>query len=263
MLPEAILDALAKLDFIGDDIQLQRINAGEINHNYRLTTGQRHYFLKCFADNTPTRLDRQALFRLQQQLAVAGLAPEPLFLSLQHGFLLETWHDIKTLEEVDVTSEDKVSILAARLARIHHQPVDCAELNLVDDWQGYLAQLGLTSGPLFEKAQAYQEYWQQAPKNTLCHHDLAFEHLCIEPQGMVLDWEYAACSVAEFDLASAMMINQLDDQQSRVLTERYARVMQRNEQSVWLQVQAMLPLAQLTYELWYRSVNQTKAAGSD
>jgi thiamine kinase-like enzyme len=257
MLPESVDAELRQLDFIGADFQLQPLPSGAINRSYALQAGQRRYFLKCFADNTPTRLDRPALFVMQKQLAEAGLASEPLYLSEQHRFMLETWQQVRTVEDIEVSVEEKVLILAGRLGRIHQQDIVCGELDLVSDWHHYLQLAGIKSGTLYNKVAKYQEYWQQLPKLTFCHHDLAFAHLCIQPQGMVLDWEYQARSVAEFDLACAIMVNRLDDQRARILVERYGEATRQDTLALWHQTQAMLPLAELTSELWYRAAENS------
>ncbi|WP_197414334.1 phosphotransferase [Lacimicrobium alkaliphilum] len=249
---------LRGLDFIGADFQLQPLPSGAINRSYALQAGQQRYFLKCFADNTPTRLNRQALFSMQKQLAAAGLASEPCYLSEQCSFMLETWQEVRTLEDIEVSVEEKVLILAGRMARIHQQNIDCPELDLVSDWHHYLQLAGIESGVLYNKVAEYQQYWQQLPKITFCHHDLAFAHLCIQPQGLVLDWEYQARSVAEFDLACAILVNQLDDQQARMLVERYGEATRQDTLALWHQAQALLPLAELTSELWYRAAEHSR-----
>lgn len=256
MLPEYIVTELRALDFIGSEFQLQPIVSGAINRCYLLQAGQRRYFLKCFAENTPTRLDRQALFATQKQLAETGLAPEPIYLCGQRHFMLEAWQDIRTLDDVQVTVEEKILILAGRMARIHQQQIHCPELDLVSDWQHYLRLAGIHRGPLINKVAEYQDYWQQLPKTTFCHHDLAFAHLCIQPQGMVLDWEYQARSLPEFDLACAILVNALDDQQVRTLVDRYASATEQDSLALWHQTQALLPLAELTNELWYLASSQ-------
>lgn len=263
MLPEPVVAELHRLDFIGADFHLQPLPSGAINRSYSLQAGQQRYFLKCFADNTPTRLNRQALFSMQKQLAEAGLASEPCYLSEQCSFMLETWQEVRTLEDIEVSFEEKVLILAGRMARIHQQKIDCPELDLVSDWHHYLQLAGIKSGALCNKVAEHQEYWQQLAKTTFCHHDLAFAHLCIQPQGMVLDWEYQARSVAEFDLACAILLNELDDRQARMLVERYASAMEQDSLAIWLQTQNMLPLAELTGELWYQAADAERDQAGD
>ncbi|GGD55917.1 phosphotransferase [Lacimicrobium alkaliphilum] len=251
MLPEAVSAELRLLDFIGTDFQLKALPCGAINSSYELQAGNHRYFLKCFAKNTPTRLDRRALFAMQKQLATAGLAAEPVYFSETGEFVLEAWQDFKTLEDIDVSTDEKVLILAGRMARIHQQPVHCPELDLISDWSRYLKLARISCGALYNNVAKYERHWRALSKNTFCHHDLAFAHICIEPQGMVLDWEYQARSVAEFDLACAVLVNQLDDRYARALVERYASAMEQDSLALWLQTQTMLPLAELTSELWY------------
>ncbi|MDF2180078.1 phosphotransferase [Aliiglaciecola sp. CAU 1673] len=256
MLPESVHRELAALPWLDTDFELIPVRAGAINQNFRLNSQGQSYFLKCFAEKGPSKLDRAALFQLQTRLADNGFAPRPLYLGKDNQFSLEQWINVEDLSQSQLSSRARIHVLATRLAHIHNLPIQCAPLELIADWKGYLRQLGRADSQTLSEVQKLSEIWQQRPKLTFCHHDLSMGHVCLSSEKMTLDWEYAAQSDPVFDLASCALVNGLSRVESEHLCRDYAVQRDLAAETVMADFELMMPLAELTSRLWYQVAQQ-------
>lgn len=242
---------LQGLAFIGADFELAALSGGTVNQNYCLRCGSGRYFLKLFCQGGGDRQDRQRQYALQQQIAGFGMAPTPLYLSVAGDFMLEAWLDLEDLASSALDIQGKLHCLAQRLAAIHALPIQCADLPLVDDWQHYLTVGNIKTPTLLGDVAQASQLWLALPKPVFSHHDLSFAHVCLTPAGICLDWEYAAMSTPAYDLASSILAQGLNDAQSRVLCDEYARICALSVELLWQEIQQMLPIARLTNQLWH------------
>lgn len=242
---------LLSLSFVSDGFHLQKIDGGTINNNYYLETAGNKYLVKYFVGEEFVLLTRNETFSLQLKLAKSGLAPEPVYISDDGLLYIEKWLDIQTLRDNSFDPKVHLPMLASALSRVHAIKADVDELPLLAQWQRYLSRISSNRGQWQERIDKISPLWMRAKRDCFCHHDLTFEHVCTAPQGILLDWEYAAISNRYFDIASAALANELTTRQLVKLCRCYADCCQLNGRQVTRDVVHMLPLAQLTSDLWY------------
>ncbi|AWL12515.1 hypothetical protein HMF8227_02051 [Saliniradius amylolyticus] len=251
MRPEPnVIEELVEQGLCNRDADWKKLDEGAINDNFVLKDNDTELFLKCFAQKTPARIDRQVQYQIQQQLAKQGFAPEPLYLGVQSNFMLEPWLDLTPIAKSRTPRELKVAFLAKRLAQIHALDIEAPELDLIGDWQHYLDSGAMLSEGQQKMMQEYEQLWRSVDKSCFCHHDLAFSHVCVSPQNMTLDWEYAALSNPAFDIASCVWINELSRAEMRTLVKVYAAESSKNWRPLEELTSQFLPLANFTAELW-------------
>lgn len=250
-LEQDVRQRLAKLSFVDEQFILQKIDGGTINNNYCLETAGKKYLVKYFVGEEFVLLTRNETFVLQLKLAKAGLAPEPMYISDDGLLYIEKWLDIKTLRDCCFESNKHLPLLASSLSRVHALKVDVDELPLLAQWQRYLGRISDNKAKWQARIDEISPLWMGAKRDCFCHHDLTFEHVCTEPQGIMLDWEYAAISNRYFDIASAALANALTTRQLIKLCRYYADICQLDPKQVTREVVNLLPVAQLTSDLWY------------
>ncbi|GAA0365716.1 hypothetical protein GCM10009092_32620 [Bowmanella denitrificans] len=242
---------LQRQGWIQADYHLTELFDGTVNRNFCLTSGQKRFFLKLFSQSGGDRQDRLRQFDLQQRIAAHGMAPEPLYVSERHDFMLEAWLEIQDLASARLSKPQKIQRLAERLFAIHQLPIDCADLPLVDDWQHYIQRGAIQDRTLLAQVEELSPRWLALPKPVFCHHDLCLAHVCLMPKRVCLDWEYAAMSTPVYDIASSILAEGLDAQQGRWLSDSYAKISSTCATALWQEVQQMRPFAELTNRLWH------------
>ena len=224
------------------------------------------YLVKYLGQTKFMPLDRQQTLALQAQLANVGYAPNPIVLSSDQQYLVEQWQP--RIEEMPRPA--LISKLGVLMADIHHLNlddvnIDCPELALLEHWDGYLQRLASGSDDILRKRAAFEQRieqltprWRDASLRYLCHHDFAFQHIASLHTNIIYDWEYGAISCRFFDLANAIFVNGLNMAEQCRLLQRY--MLRSHEKhgdksitldSLFAAVNDMLPLAQLTSELWW------------
>lgn len=255
-LPDAIYRELCSLPWLQQGFEVKSINAGAINQNFILKTQAQDYFVKVFSADIAVNLDRQGLFQLQQDLYQQQLAPQPVYLSLENGFQIDLWLSAPPLAQAQISHSKKLATMASLMARLHRAKPEAGHLDLPGQWQHYLqyiqpGQLALSAQQLQQKLSAYSQIWQQADKNSFCHHDISTSHiLCTDPW-VLLDWEYAAYSCAWYDIASCVDVNQLCPADAQQLYLAYAAETGYEPEWIKKQCQQMMPLVKFTNLLWY------------
>lgn len=238
---------------VGDDIQVDALQGGAINSSFCVGQGQQRYFLKLFDGSTALKLDRKTLFKQQQCLAERGLAAQPVYLSHNSDFQLDQWIDGATLQQSTLSRAEQCKLLALTLSKIHSVEMPLEKLDLAGDWQYYLSLIPrLLSAFEQKQLDVMLQYWQQQSTEdcVLCHNDLAFSHITLAPSTVVFDWEYSALSNPFFDIASAIIINELSAAEQELLFMHYANYKKLPVSLVTQKVNCMLPLVLKTNELW-------------
>jgi thiamine kinase len=254
---EDLTDEIASLDFIHQDFELTAFNGGTVNSSYCLASGTDKYFVKTFESDRVAILDRFALFNLQHQLADLKLTPQPIYLGKQQNFQIDLWIDKPTLENCTLSNLEKTNRLAEVLALIHSIQISTSSLNLPAQWIHYEKVIG---GTVVEDRvrEEYSSQWKEScdSHSTLCHNDLALNHITLADPVMIYDWEYCALSSPYFDIASSIAINGLSKTDEASLYAAYALKTGQMLSEVVSGVLAMKPLVELTNKLWYAAADQ-------
>ncbi|MFT5674765.1 MAG: thiamine kinase [Paraglaciecola sp.] len=254
---EKLTDEIASLGFIHVDFKLTAFNGGTVNSSYCLTSGVDKYFVKTFESDRVAMLDRVALFNLQQQLAALKLTPLPIYLGKLQNFQIDLWIDSPTLENSTLSNLGKTNRLAEALAHIHSIQIQAPPLNLPDQWVHYEKLIG-RAGIADCMREEFSALWKKScdSRRTLCHNDLAFNHLTVSDPVMIYDWEYCALSSPYFDIASSIAINGLSKTDEASLYAAYALKTGQKLSDVVSEVLVMKPLVELTNKLWYTAASQ-------
>jgi thiamine kinase-like enzyme len=246
-----IVDELASV--LGGNVNISPIQGGTINLSFFVFQGKQRYFLKLFDKRSAVLLDRSRLFMQQKALALKGMAPRPIYLSVNSDFQLEEWVEHTNLKQSELNSQQKCLRLANTLNNIHQLSLDLPLLNLASDWRNYISMSVLEcSAQQVKEQQKLLSLWQLEceQRSVLCHNDLSFAHVPVNDNGVIFDWEYAATNSPYFDIASCCIINQFNDLERQILVDEYARLAALPLKVVSQKVQNMSAVVNKTYELW-------------
>ncbi len=160
---------------------------GYCNLNYRIETTRHTYLLRVFKEEG---IDRQKEFDLQQKAANLSIAPRPLLLDLDAGWMITEF--VKG-EHLKVLEESRMKLLAKTLQTLHTIETDTPPLVLYD----LLKERSETIERTFKLVESY-------PKEiVLCHNDLNPKNLLWRENHVTLiDFEYAAANDRYFDVAA-------------------------------------------------------------
>ena len=249
-----ILEELRDTKIFDEPFRLELIPGGAVNLSYHFKAGATHYFLKTYKQNHVAPSDRESLYVMQIQLSKHGIAPRPYYFSRGHDFQVEDWIGDSTLDKSDIPREQKIELLASTLNKIHKLPVFALSVDFPQDWQTYIEMSGIkVSEELQQNLDESSKCWTDTHQHdqVLCHNDLAMEHVCSGKQVVVFDWEYAACGNRYYDLASCATINNLGEQETKMLQQAYSRFSEIPFADVVAQMEEQVPLVDLTNDLWY------------
>jgi len=132
-LPDAVLKTLHQFEIINTrapDFKVYRIVETSINKNYKLVQGHNALLLKLVANEIDLPIDRKKIFTTQEELAIIGLAPRPIFLNESQNIYCEEW-----LEFEKVHQHEQIEALAESLHTLHGAFVAAPKLPLIDHWQ--------------------------------------------------------------------------------------------------------------------------------
>jgi thiamine kinase-like enzyme len=239
-------------------IQAFAIRSGEVNQAYKLISPDKQFLLKIFKANSVLPIDRVGVFKLQEELAILGLAPKPIYLSQNLTVYCEEWLAPKQDLLGALAYNKKLELLADALYNIHSSFVSVPILPLLEHWKIYWKQIQTPSAVLRRQYQTMQTQWQHYLEQhqsefVLCHNDLHFDHIA-SAQGPFYDWEYAAKGCRYLDIANCASINDLDNEGIKNLCDVYAEVANLEAKDVRQKVQLMLIFVDFTNELWRRSL---------
>jgi thiamine kinase-like enzyme len=227
---------------------------GVANDVYQLTAMSGTYVLKHFRFDHPYGLDRDQEVRVQQQLADAGLAPQVLHHDTVQGLLLQPYITSPDLLHAKLSMTAKLQILADVSAHIHRMQIDVTIWSLRNRLQRYCDTLARYDA---DRAKQFERRLQKQRKlidsfgshPVFCHNDLAFHHVFVEPQPLVIDWEYSGLGERYFDLASSIQVNQLSQSHMRAFLHAYEGAAGFTVNTTVLA--DWLALVALTSQLWY------------
>lgn len=229
------------------------IPSKSINKNFKISDGEKTLLLKVFNKNNMLPISRSKIFALQEELAILGLAPLPLFLNDENTIYCEQW-----ISFTKHKNHDLVQLLADSLYSVHNSFVSAPLLALDEHWEAYWQQIEHPSAELKEQYEIVKKRWQKYKDEcrdqfVLCHNDLHADHLSCS-NGPLFDWEYSGLGCRYFDIASCCAINHLSDNQTIELCQHYADLANQKVDEVRDRVAFANQLVTFTYELWAQSL---------
>jgi thiamine kinase-like enzyme len=261
---QQIRDELILSGLFSATCQLEAIQGGVVNKSYALTDNQSRYFVKVFAPELSVNMDRTQQFKQQIQLALVGLAPQPLYLSPCQCIQVDKWAHGQSLLEGDLTPTQTYQYLAKTLAKIHSfkdiQTLNLASLDLPAKWREYIARRSQEK-LILTKLQHLESRWYSMTEehSCVCHNDLSLQHVLFNATGIVFDWEYAAYSSPYFDIASSLQINRANVECENILLMEYAIITGMPLSEVQHKVTLMKPIVNLTNQLWFSAAQGHEA----
>lgn len=244
-----------------DDAIMYPLSGGAINHTYHLSDDSKGFLVKEFQGEDSLCIDRQERFELQLSLSTKGLAPKPIYLSLETGIYVEQWIRHRRSQVVLFFDELHINSLALALTRVHNSKVKAKAVDLPRQWHQYLKSLANLPSFLVDEVTRATEKWvenmESAPQEQVfCHNDLVWAHLCI-PTKIILDWEYAGIGSRYFDLLSCAKVNVFDTQQHDLLLAAYAKQNNIPINEVYEGCSKQAGFVELTYQLWHQALGLT------
>lgn len=242
-------------------VEINPIIAGALNHAFKLSTPTKNILLKVFADTETLPVDRVGIFKLQEELAILGLAPKPIYLSHNKLIYCEDWVEADQTKAINLELQKKVEVLAESLHNIHSSFVSVPVLPLLKHWEIYWAQIKDPTEILHERYKSMQTRWQVLVKQhesefVLCHNDLHLDHVA-SAQGPFYDWEYAAKGCRYFDIANCASINCFDQKTLISLCHQYADLSGLEVDQVVQNVLSVRDIVGFTNYLWHQSLGLT------
>jgi hypothetical protein len=253
------------LDTNHPNLEIIRIFDGAINRNFKVFDGNKSVLLKVFNNTNMLPINRRQVFDMQEELAILGLAPAPLFLSDDNALYCEQWIDApkdKKLFDIQQKPMHLVNVLAEALYNIHSSYVTAPMLPLDEHWSLYWQNITRPSHGFQQRYSEMCKRWQHyVQKNkdrfVLCHNDLHADHISFL-DGPIFDWEYAGLGCRYFDIASCCKTNNLSKADTILICESYANLANKEAKYVLHKVQETFSIVTFTHDLWaqYVDLNQ-------
>lgn len=172
----------------------------------------------------------------KSELLVQGLASDkgisPRIIADCQQYRVLEYISGTVFEDTRLTT-DAIILLAVQLDKIHQLPAKFALPQCLAD---ELVTLNNQLNHLTDQKE-FNHFWQLAqkldrnsPMDTLCHGDLSFNNMIKAEDGTikVLDWEYTVRACPAYDLAFSCAINKFNEQQQKILIDRYYRLSKTN-----------------------------------
>ncbi len=188
---------------------IRELTAGFTNRNYVIEADSQLWVLRINADNShELGIDRQREKLILEAASTAGLAPQVLDCSVEHGILVTEFIGGPHWQTSELSDPVKLSLLLDNLARVHLLPVTTPRFDYQAHAENYWRLL------VEKKIRVTDELCRRREKilllidaipvsNVICHHDPNPKNV-IEHSGKLcfLDWEYAAPAWPAFDYAA-------------------------------------------------------------
>jgi len=168
---------------------------GYCNKNYLLHTDKGKYILRIFGQE---KRDRNTEYQIQHLAFMHQLAPEPVVLDLEVGFMVSAYIPGQHTHTLSTWS---IQSLSRALFILHSIP-----------FQGERISASIEQKDI--------EVFAYDP--VLCHHDLnPYNILWTDDIPTLIDWEYAGINDRYFDLASVTIEFKLDKQMCTLFLKNY------------------------------------------
>lgn len=210
----------------------ETLSGGRSNLSVLLRGTRKHWVLRVPRGPAPPGVCRRRELAIHRHAAAAGLAPAPVYADPATGLLVTP--------RLAPAAGDDIGEIAALLRSIHALPaIEAATASPLDGpcqlrhWRERLGPADplarLPQATLVALADACTRVSAGAPARVICHNDLLHANrLMCAGRLVAIDWEYARCGDAFFDLAVAAS-EYAPDQRERLLVRYLERPPTRDE----------------------------------
>jgi thiamine kinase-like enzyme len=225
--------ALASLpQFAGTSRELTPLRGGHTNRNYRLVTSEGRRYVARFSASDPSGLgiDRDAEAANTAAAAALGVGPEVAAYAPQHGLLVTSWIDGRTLSPADLADETILRRVAALARSLHSGPRFAGDFDVFAIQRRYL-ELVRASGyhlppdylelqPLIDRLEGVLA--AGAAATLPCHCDLVAANIVDAGDRLwFIDYEYAGNTDPAFELGNLWSEAGLGGERLAYLVEAY------------------------------------------
>lgn len=251
---------------------LSHLGGGLTNHSWQvqLTNPDERWVLRQLNPQADELgIDRSREQKILQQVSAAGLSPEILELAPDCGFTLCRYISGSLWDTTSLKNRAAYWRLLDRFAELHNLPLEVSRIDMLQQADGYLAQLPAHL-PHYQKfsdgMQRVCRQLQDIPMVCLCHNDLNPGNLLDDGQQVwMIDWEYSGGGDPLFDLATVLRTHHADDALAMQLLADWLDLVPYPLplQSAWRRLQNQLLLVDWLGWLWsHVRLQQNSGAGS-
>jgi thiamine kinase-like enzyme len=218
--------------FRGGEVEISVLVGGANNRNFIARTPEVKYALRIAnRQNERFAVDRPSAIQAQRDAAAGGLAPEVIASKLPEGHVLSTFIEgITLLGAGQLRERDVLETVGAGLRRLHALPSSIRAYSPFDDirlWSR-LARGDGTEIPA-DLDELLGSVWQiesmiegTGLPTVFCHNDTVPQNFILSgPRLRLVDWDYAGCGWACFELASFCATADLGPELQEVLLRSY------------------------------------------
>ncbi|WP_026375530.1 phosphotransferase [Aestuariibacter salexigens] len=244
---------IASLPMFSQHAKIDAVPAGIVNDAYKVTENDQTFMVKFLPHKDVGQTPRTDIFAMQKELAKRDLAVEPVYYDDTQDIWVEHWCVHPVFSASDVVDEDGIMQLAKVSSTLHNLKLDAPQIDIVGAWRRYLDKVPQARrAELSVQVDAFEAKMRRYATQhlALCHHDLSIGHLTRPPHTVIFDWEYAGVNNRYFDLASTILINQMNGQCAEQFIQHYAAYHGDDVSDVRNQIALLEPCVSLTYLLW-------------
>ncbi|HLV48673.1 MAG TPA: phosphotransferase [Aliidiomarina sp.] len=210
---------------------------------------QTKYLVKQFRHDQEFGRDNKRVLTIDRYVAKLGLGPRIFFVSEEQGVVIYEHLDNPLLSEV--TDNDlRIQRVGQSLARIHQLTPELQQVNLRTQLEQYCVALAKykpnDAARMREDIASYQALFDKCEEQpqVFCHNDLSMDHIFVTPELKIIDWEYAGYNHPGMDIAMAVVMNDLYEDEINCLLNEYnlhsAHSFTRDELPDWLRIVALV-----------------------
>ncbi len=226
----AVLSGWDAALFPGGDVEITNLVGGASNRNFVVRTPTVKYALRIAnAQSERFAVDRVVALQGQREAAAGGLAPEPIASRMPEGHVLSAFVEGPTLGS-ELGAPGVLEAVGSTLRRLHALPASLPAYSPFDDIRLW-SQLARSDGTeipadletLFAQAWRVEALVDAAAlPRVFCHNDPWIENFILSGSRLQLvDWDYAGCGWACFELGSFCATADLDAEQREALVRAY------------------------------------------
>jgi len=188
---------------------LRELGQGRTNQSYLIEADRQLWVLRINATYSQSLgIDRQREKVILEHASAAGLAPEVLYCSVEHGVLITEFIDGQHWQPTDPEDKRKLSLMIEGIQRIHALDVAKAPFDYKQYAEHYWQQLqdrniSIPDDLHHQRDRILPLLTNIPTTNIICHHDPNPQNIIVRSNRLYfLDWEYAAPGWPAFDFAA-------------------------------------------------------------
>jgi len=216
----------------GIDVQVEPIEGGLTNTNYRLTvSGDARYCVRIpGADSSLLAIDREVEWRNTVAAAASGAGAGVAYVVGDIPVMVLEWIEGRPQTGEMLRNDDAVPLMAAACRRLHDGPAFVNEFDMFRIQEGYLRLIRERG---FRIPATYEEHLPtverikaamavRAAPRVPCNNDLlAANYIDVGGAFRIIDYEYSGMNDPCFELGNTWAESELSDDQLALLCERY------------------------------------------